>query len=55
MPTTMMQGVKGRRNQRYPEWVPEMVLRYLCSDGSLSVPILGGLLWPISMQNDGWS
>jgi len=50
MTKTKMQGVHDWWNQRYPEWVPEIALRYLSGAGSMPVPATGRSSWRSSMR-----
>ena len=53
MTTTMMHGVKGWWNQRYPEWVPEIALRYLPIVESICAEPSRGLILEVGVNRSG--
>ena len=53
MTTTMMHGVKGWWNRRYPEWVPEIALRYLPIVESICAEPSRGLILEVGVNRSG--
>jgi hypothetical protein len=53
MTKTMMQGVHDWWNQRYPEWVPEIALRYLPVVESICAEPSRGLILEVGVNGSG--
>ena len=53
MTTTMMHNVKGWWNRRYPEWVPEIALRYLPIVESICAEPSRGLILEVGVNRSG--
>ena len=53
MTTTMMHNVKGWWNRRYPEWVPEIALRYLPIVESICAEPFRGLILEVGVNRSG--